>query len=95
MREEMDGQPPSGRQMAQKLTKLKPVLAMANDEVNRFFEEFVREHEWELALHIVCDYLLEPETQAVSMDVIPEIEDLHAVMGILDTCGADLRRKAG
>jgi hypothetical protein len=54
------------------------------------FEEFMREHEFELALHVLCDYLLEPTTQPVAPTVVKLIEKLHASMQIVDNCVADL-----
>jgi len=95
MREEAHNQPAEWQGMAQKLISLKPVLTAGGDDVNQFFDDFVREHEWGLALHVVCDYLLEPEVQAVPLAVIQQIEALHEAMGIVDTCATDLRRKAG
>jgi len=95
MREEAHNQPAGWQEMARKLASLKPVLFAGGADVNQFFDDFVREHEWGLALHVICDYLLEPKTQAASLAVIQQIESLHEAMGIVDTCAPDLRRKAG
>jgi len=95
MREEAHNQPAWRQEMAQKLSSLRPLLSMGGDNVNLFFDDFVREYEWGLALHVVCDYLLEPKTQAAPTAVIQQIEALHEAMGIVDSCTADLRRKAG
>ena len=54
------------------------------------FDEFLREHEFELALHVLCDYLLEPTTQPAAPTVVKLIEKLHASMQIVDNCVADL-----
>lgn len=81
--------------IAQELVILKPALSGAGDYVNQLFDEFVREDEWELALHLVCDYLLKPEIQAPQIAIIEQIENLHQLMKIVDGCAADLRRKAG
>jgi hypothetical protein len=95
MREEAHNQPAWRQEMAQKLGNLKPLLSTGGDDVNQFFDDFVREQEWGLALHVVCDYLLERKTQTAPTAVIQQIEALHEAMGIVDTCAADLRRKAG
>ena len=81
--------------MEQKLTNLRAVLSEGQAlDAHQVFDEFVREHEWGLALHVVCDYLLEPTTQAAPEAVMQQIQSLHEVMAIEDTCVADLRRKA-
>jgi len=56
----------------------------------QLFDEFLREHEFELALHVLCDYLLEPTTQPAAPTVVKLIEKLHASMQIVDNCVADL-----
>ena len=82
--------------MKAKLSLLRPVLSTGGDvKWSDFFDEFVEQHEWELALHVVCDYLLEPTTQAPPAAVTQQIQTLHEAMEIEDTCVADLRRKAG
>jgi hypothetical protein len=81
--------------MKAKLVPFREVLPTGGDvNWSEIFDEFVQQHEWELALHVVCDYLLEPTAQAASEAVIQRIQSLHAAMGIEDTCVADLRGKA-
>lgn len=62
---------------------------------SNLFDEFIQQHEFELALHTVCDYLLEPTTQPHADDILEQIQNLHAAMKIEDNCLADLREKAG
>jgi hypothetical protein len=95
MKEEAYNQPAWRQEIVQKLASLRPVLSTGGDDANQLFDDFVREHEWGLALHVVCDYLLEPKSQAAPTAVIQQVETLHEAMGIVDTCVADLRRKAG
>jgi hypothetical protein len=83
------------QEMTLKLKNLSPLLPTAGNNAKEFFDDFVREHEWELALHVVCDHLLEPATKAAPINVIEEIGSLHKVMGLADNCAAALRRKAG
>ena len=94
MKEKAHNQPAWRQEMTRKLAGLRPVLSTGGDELNQLFDEFVRENEWELALHLVCDYLLEPTSQRAPMEVIQQIETLHEAMGIVDSCMADLRGKA-
>jgi hypothetical protein len=81
--------------MKAKLSPLGAVLSTGGD-VNwpEVFDEFVEQHEWELALHLVCDYLLEPTSQAAPEAVIRQIQSLHEARGIENTYVADLREKA-
>lgn len=94
MKEEAYNQPAWREEMVQKLRSLRPVLSAGGDDVNQLFDDFVREHEWGVALHLVCDHLLEPTAQAAPEAVIQQIQSLHEAMGIKDTCVADLRGKA-
>ena len=94
MKEETYNQPAWRQEMVRKLASLKPLLSTGGDDLNQLFDDFVREHEWELALHLACDYLLEPERQAAPTAAIQQIETLHEAMGIADTCVDELRGKA-
>ncbi len=91
----MENQRTWHEEIGQKLTSLRAALSERQDlNAHRLFDEFVREHEWGLALHVVCDFLLEPTTPAASAALIQQIEALHKAMSIEDTCVADLREKA-
>jgi hypothetical protein len=57
------------------------------------FNEFIRQDEWDSALHILCDYLLEAESPP-TLDVIDEIRVLHRLMNIEDDCVGRLLTKA-
>jgi hypothetical protein len=77
--------------MKERLASLRAVLSTGNGTNSlELFDEFVQQHEWELALHVVCDHLLEPTAQAAPSGVIQQIKSLHEAMGIQDTCVADL-----
>jgi hypothetical protein len=77
----------------QKLAGLRAVLEARQDSAwLAQFDEFIREHEWELALHVVCDHLLESKDHAERPEVLDQIAALHEAIGIKDTCVADLRR---
>jgi hypothetical protein len=57
---------------------------------SQLFDEFMREHEFELALHLLCDYLLERTTQPAAPAIVKLVEKLHASMQIVDNCVANL-----
>jgi len=96
MTREMENHRTWQQEMKEKLARIRAVLSEGgNANLSEIFDEFVREHEWGLALHVVCDYLLETTTQAAPAVVIQEIHTLHEIMRIEDTCVADLQRKAG
>lgn len=78
-----------------KLRELRQVLAEASDGEGylMLFDEFVRECEFDLALHSVCDYLLEPGTPAVEIETIDRIQALHVNLEVRDDCVKRLRAK--
>ncbi len=47
--------------------------------------EFVREHEFDLALHAACDYLLEVPCM-LNVNILDQVERLHTMMKIEDDC---------
>ena len=49
------------------------------------FDEFVRKHEFDLALHLVCDYLIS-EAALITVSRMVTIDDLHAEIQIRDNC---------
>jgi hypothetical protein len=59
-----------------------------------FFDELIEQREFGLALHAVCDFLLEPDSIRVSQSILNQIERLHAAMGINDCCVEEIRRLA-
>jgi hypothetical protein len=96
MEQEMQNQGGMPMDMRRILASLRDIVPIEwNPNAIPLFDESIREHEWEVALHVVCDYLLEPATPPAPPEVIQQIQTLHRIMGIEDTCLADLRRKAG
>ena len=55
------------------------------------FDEFVREYEFGLALETLCDFLSEGATP-FDAAVLVEIDDLHKLMRVEDTCVEKLWR---
>jgi hypothetical protein len=60
----------------------------------RLFDEFLSENELDLALHVLCDFLLETGTGSTTPDLRSRLERLHAVMGIVDDCVVRLQPDA-
>jgi hypothetical protein len=58
-----------------------------------FFDEYLDANELELALHAVCDFLLEPTSAAVDDAVLEKIAVLHRLMKLEDDCAARLKEK--
>ena len=58
-----------------------------------FFREELDANELGVALHAICDFLLEPTTIPMSASVVDEIEALHKKMAIEDDCIAKLRQR--
>jgi hypothetical protein len=85
----------SRQELKDQLEVLKDLLPKGVDpKCSKLFDEFMREHEFGLALHVICDYLLEPTTQSATAAIIQQIQILHAAMKIEDDCVADLQKKA-
>ncbi|WP_263417851.1 hypothetical protein [Terriglobus albidus] len=55
------------------------------EQARAYFDENIREYEFEIAMHALCDYLFEVR-RPISSDVLAEIGKLHALMGVDDDC---------
>ena len=80
-------------ELTNRITQFRPLLADSGGQSYEFFGEFLREHEFDLALHVVCDFLIESPTVRVSAPVLNEIRDLHEMMNLQDQCVCDLEKK--
>ena len=67
-------------------------LLSGSTKAQEIFDEFVEHNELELALHTVCDFLLEREEVAIMDRDVETIEILHEQMQITDECCAAIRR---
>ena len=78
------------------VNELRSILAEGpgGDRYLTLFDEFVRECEIGLALHNICDYLLDPGRPAGSPGTIERIRKLHEVMEIHDDCLERLNARA-
>ena len=64
-------------------------------DYRQHFDEVLNANEFEVALHALCDFLLEPTTPNVGLDEVNKIDTLHENMGLDDDCAAALRAKSG
>ena len=80
------------QQVEAQLQALRPVLlTKRNHSFLDFFDEFMQQREFGLALHAVCDCILEPDSPRVSRSILDQIQQLHAAMGIVDGCIEELQ----
>lgn len=80
--------------LGKELVTLREMLPPLEAKFAGFFEEYIGQHEFGLALDIICDYLLEPTTPPASASVLEQIRKLRALMEVEDDCFAKLQRKA-
>jgi hypothetical protein len=53
----------------------------------------MEQREFELALHVVCDSLLELRSPPVAKSIVDQIQLLHSAMRIQDGCVDELLKK--
>ena len=85
-----------GQSLAKRLEELRHVLTGKAEASGylRFFDDFLQEWEFALALHAVCDYLLEPEVPRAEDSTLERIRDLHISLELTDDCIDRLNSKA-
>ena len=54
------------------------------------FEEFLCQHEFGLALHSVCDYLVLENPSLITVDRLLLVQELHGKMHLEDDCVREL-----
>jgi hypothetical protein len=81
------------REIASEVAPLRTLLPAADVNATSLFDEFLRETEFDLALHIICDFLLEPHSPPPSQELVTKLQFLHCKMEIVDDCVARLRQK--
>jgi len=87
-------EPYTSKEVAAQLQSLRPI--MLTEHGHSFldlFDEFMREQELELALHVVCDYILEANSLTVSNATVEQVRRLHTEMEIVDDCVEDLQNR--
>ena len=80
-------------ELANRIAKLRPVITSAGEEALELFDEFLRENELDLALHVACDYLVESPFNRISPSILNEIHNLHEILGQKDECIKNLEAK--
>jgi hypothetical protein len=76
------------------LQSLRPILLTEHGHsFLDLFDEFMREQEFGLALHVVCDYILEPNSPTVTNATVEQIRCLHTEMEIIDHCVEHLQNR--
>jgi hypothetical protein len=81
-------------ELVSQLISFRPSLLNGGDGgFLNLFDEFVRETELGLALHVVCDFMLEPDSPKIDGATIDRVEALHTAMDMEDECVERLRRE--
>ena len=82
------------KELQAQLQSLRPVLLTERGHSYlEIFDEFVQQHELGLALHAVCDFILDPDSPQVDESTVDQIQRLHAAMKIDDRCVEELRSR--
>lgn len=86
--------PSSREQIFQRLAILRSEMALSSEPSwLDVFDEFVEQREFELALHVACDYFSEQSASSPTTAAVSAVVKLHEIMQIKDSCAADLRAK--
>jgi hypothetical protein len=56
------------------------------------FDEFMRQREFGLALHAVCDFILDQDSPRVNKSSIDLVQRLHTAMKINDGCVLEMQQ---
>jgi hypothetical protein len=81
------------RDLDQRLKALRNLLS--DNQSLKLFDEFLAKYEFGRAVHALCDFLLEPNTQTVTRDELHEIISLHFAVRSQDDCVKRLMEKFG
>jgi hypothetical protein len=77
-----------------RLGSLRHVLIAESDRSRvDFFDDLTEHHEFGLALHEICEYLLERDASNIAQSDLDQIEVLHHIMEVSDKCADELRRR--
>lgn len=58
-----------------------------------FFDDFAERHELGLALYMVYDLVLDPNSPRVDQSIVDPVQRLHTAMKIDDSCVEDLQNQ--
>ena len=84
------------REIAVRLETLRNVFSSGKQgaKYEAFFDEYLQANDLELALHAVCDFLLDSTTRQPTDLALRTIESLHNLMELRDDCVAKLKEKS-
>jgi hypothetical protein len=82
------------RELRSQLKNLRSgLVSEGNHSFLDLFDEFIDHHEFELALHTLCDFILESDSPRVTTTIVDQIQHLHVSMKLTDSCVERLRKK--
>jgi hypothetical protein len=73
------------------LLELRPLFG-DNKEVQHWFDEYIEANELELALHVVCEFLVARTSRQIGPEEVTLIRALHEKMNIADDCCSQLQQ---
>lgn len=77
-----------------RLTALEAAYSAPEDESDlAFYKGFLDANLYEVALHVLCDHLIEHAPRSLTPEVIANIAELHSLMGLQDDCVSALNKK--
>jgi hypothetical protein len=84
-----------GAELRARLESLRPIFPSGGkgETFCALLDEFLENREFDLALEVLCDFLLEPDVSPPSETEFNEIAELHILMGVQDDCLLRLRDK--
>ena len=82
------------QELRAQLQSLRSVLLTERDHAFLdLFDEFMQQHEFGLALHAVCNFILDPNFPRVNKSTVDQIQRLHTAMKIDDRCVEELQNQ--
>jgi hypothetical protein len=82
------------KELQVQLQSLRPaLLAECDRSFLNLFDEFEQQHEFDLALCVVCDFIIDSDSPQVSKSIIDRILRLHSAMKINDGCVQKLQSR--
>jgi hypothetical protein len=82
--------------LEESLLELRPLFALNESQLRHreWFDEYIDHNEFEIALHRLVDFLLEPSTPRIGLTEIEMIGKLHTSMQLIDRCCIALSEKS-
>lgn len=82
-------------ELTRRLQSLRPLFCTNESLSNprEYFDEMLGANEFEIALHALCYFLLEPTISGIGLTEIEKIEIAHRMMELDDGCASQIRAK--